>query len=182
MAERLLKDHGGPVGLASARVEDLARRPGMGPALSASVVAACQLAVRIRAEHERIPVIRSVPDVADVAIPLLRSVRTERVVAFVVDASGHVRRAITMSDDGPTSSPTVVRDLLAAALHHGGAGIAVASNHPDGDPNPTELDRVLAGGVHAGASSVGLAFLGHVVVAGRLWDEVPVRARPGPAG
>lgn len=182
VAERLLKEHGGLVGLASVRIDDLARRPGMGPAKSASVVAACQLAARLRAEQDRVPIVRSVLDVADVAIPLLEHVRTERVVVLVVDGSGQLRRAITLADDGASPSPGVVRDVLVAALHHGGAGIALASNHPDGDPTPTEPDRVLADALATGATSVGLGFVGHVVVTGRLWEEVPVRSRPGFAG
>ena len=182
MAERLLREHGGLIGLATVRAEDLATRPGMGPAKSASVVAACQLAARLRSEQEQIPVVRSVLDIADVAIPLLLDVRTERVVALVVDGSGQLRRALTLSDGATTATPSTVRDVLSAALHHGGVGIALASNHPGGDPTPTEADRVLAEGVSTGASSVGLSFVGHVVVAGRLWDEVPVRARAGPLG
>ena len=178
MAEQLLRDHGGLLGLASVRADDLARRAGMGPAKSASVVAACQLAARSRAEQERVPVVRSAVDVADVAIPLLQHVRTERVLALVVDGSGHLRRALTLAEGGVSPSPGVVRDVLTAALHHGGGGLAVASNHPDGDPAPREADRVLAEAVSAGAASVGLRFVGHVTVAGRLWDEVPVRRRP----
>ncbi len=181
MAERLLKDHGGLVGLASVRAEDLAVRPGMGPAKSASVVAACQLASRLRGEQERIPLVRSVLDVADVAIPLLRDVRTERVVALVIDGAGQLRRAITLADGRVSPSAVLVRDVLSTALHHGGGGVAVASNHLDGDPAPTEIDRVLAEAISTGASSVGLRFVGHVVVAGRLWEEVPVpRTRLGP--
>lgn len=178
MAEQLLRDHGGLIGLASVRAEDLARRAGMGPAKSASVVAACQLAARIRAEQDRIPVVRSVVEVADVAIPLLLHVRTERVVALVVDGAGQLRRALTLADGGVPPSPSMVRDVLTAALHHGGGGLAVASNHPGGDPEPTEVDRVLASAVSVGAASVGLRFVGHVAVAGRLWEEVPVPHRP----
>jgi DNA repair protein RadC len=177
LAERLLAEHGGLTGLASARVDDLARRAGMGPAKSASVVAACQFAVRIRADRERVPVVRSVPDVADVAIPLLEHVRTERVLALVADGSGQLRRALTVADGGAGPSPTMVRDVLTAALHHGGAALALVVNHPDGDPAPTERDRALVGGVGSGSSSVGLRFVGGVVVAGRLWEEVPVGSR-----
>jgi DNA repair protein RadC len=182
LADQLLKEHGGLVGLASVRADDLARRPGMGPAKSASVVAACQLAARIRADQERIPVVRSPLDVADVAIPLLEHCRTARVVAFVVDRSGQLRRALTVTDGGAAPSPAMIRDVLTAALHHGGGGLAVATNHPDGDPLPSEADRMLADAVSRGAASVGLRFVGHVVVAGRLWDEVPVAARPALPG
>ena len=178
LAERLLAEHGGLVGLASARVDDLARRAGMGPAKSASVVAACQLAARIRADREQVPVVRSVPEVADVAIPLLEHVRTGRVVALVADGAGQLRRVLTVADDGAVPSPSVVRDVLTAALHHGGAAIALVINHPDGDPAPTERDRALVGGVGSGAASVGLRLVGGVVVAGRLWEEVPVRSQP----
>ncbi len=174
MAEQLLDDHGGLVGLASVRMEDLARRPGMGPAKSASVVAACHLAARIRAEQERIPVARTAVEVADIAIPLLRHCRTERTVALVVDSAGQLRRALTLADEGALPTPTMLRDVLTAALHHGGAGLAVAVNHPDGDPAPHEADRAVARAVSTGAASVGLRFIAQVVVAGRLWEEVPV--------
>jgi DNA repair protein RadC len=175
LAERLLVEHGGLVGLAAARASELARRPGMGPAKAAAVVAACQLAARIRAGQERIPLMRTATDVADVAIPLLQACHSGRVVAFVVDGTGQLRRALTLAEAGVTPSPVVVREVLTAVLHHGGAGLAVASNHPDGDPAPTEMDRVVADALAVGAQSVGLRFVAHVTVAGRLWDEVPVR-------
>lgn len=175
LAERLLVDHGGLVGLGAASATELARRPGMGPVKASSVVAACQLAARIRADLERVPVMRSAMDVADVAIPLLQHCHTARVVAFVVDGTGQLRRAITLADDGVSPSPIVVREVLTAVLHHGGGGLAVATNHPGGDPVPTELDRAVAEALAAGAGSVGLRFVAHVTVAGRLWDEVPVR-------
>ena len=181
MAEQLLEDLAGLAGLASVRADDLARRAGMGPAKSASVVAACHLAARIRAEQERIPTARSAVEVADVAIPLLKHCRTQRVVALVVDSSGQLRRALTLADGGVFPSPSMVRDVLTAALHHGGTGLAVAINHPDGDPEPHEVDRVVAEAVRAGAASVGLRFIAEVVVAGRLWEEVPVSA-PRPMG
>src|SRR6478609_148831 len=124
MAEQLLADYGGLAALASAQASDLERRPGMGPAKAGSVVAACQLAARIHGEQERIPIVRSVVDAADVAIPLLEHCRTERVVALVVDGSGQLRRALTLTDGGISPSPTMVRDVLTAALHHGGGGLA----------------------------------------------------------
>lgn len=183
MAERLLKDHGGLVGLSAARMDDLERRPGMGPAKAGSVVAACQLAARIRADQERIPLVRAAIDVADLAIPLLQHCRTPRVVAFVIDASAQLRRAVTIADDAVAVSPVLVREVLTAALHHGGGAVALASNHPDGEPAPNEVDRLLAGAVAEGARSVGLGFAGAITVAGRLWDEVPVRpADARPAG
>lgn len=178
MAERLLQDFGGLVGLAGARTADLERRPGMGPAKAGSVVAACQLAARIRAEQERIPLIRSVTDIADTAIPLLQHCRTPRVVAFVIDGSAQLRRAVTVADDGVALAPVLVREVLTAVLHHGGGAVALASNHPGGEPEPTEADRLVADAVAVGAGSVGLGFVGAVTVAGRLWDEVPVGRRP----
>ena len=177
LAEQLLQAHGGLVGLAAASTVDLERMVGMGPAKAGSVVAACQLAVRIRAVQEQIPLVQSVVDVADVAIPLLQHARSERVVAFVVDGSAQLRRAVTLADDGIVLSAVLVREVLTAVLHHGGAALAVATNHPGGDPAPTELDRLVADALATGAASVGVSFLGAVTVAGRLWDEVPVNRR-----
>ncbi|WP_426573368.1 UPF0758 domain-containing protein [Aquihabitans sp. McL0605] len=182
LAEGLLAELGGLGGLGSVRVDELARRPGLGPAKAAAVVAACHLAGRIQAQRDRVPVLRSVVDVADVAVSLMEHCTTDRVVCLVVDEAGRLRRTVTVTEVGVAGAPLLARDALSAVLHHGGAGLALVSNRSNGDPAPVEEDRVVAAAVASGAASVGLGFVASVVVAGRSWEEVPVPARRHPLG
>lgn len=58
-----------------------------------------------------------------------------------------------------------VRDVLNAVLRHDGRAFAVAHNHPSGDPTPSDADRKATADLAVGARTVGLRFLGHVIVA-----------------
>ena len=176
LAERLLAEFGGLAGLGAVSVAELARRPGLGPAKAAAVVAACHLAGRAQAYRDRVPVLRSAVDVADVGVALMEHCTTERIVGLVVDESGRLRRTIPLTETGLAGSPLLARDALSAVLHHGGAGLALVGNHPDGDPTPTEVDRVVAASVATGLAAVGIRFVASVVVTGRAWEEVPVAA------
>jgi len=176
LADGLIAEFGGLAGLASASAEALARRPGMGPAKAASLVAACHLAGRIASAEDRAPLLRSTVDVAEVAIPLLVHCRSERVVLLVVDRGDRLRRTLTLVEHAPDQEDTPVRDVLNLVLRHDGGGFALVRNHPDGDPAPTPEEQATASALAAAAATVGLGFLGQVIVAGRCWEATGAEA------
>ncbi|MGH9224477.1 MAG: JAB domain-containing protein, partial [Acidimicrobiales bacterium] len=62
--------------------------------------------------------------------------------------------------------------VLNAVLRRDGRAFALAHNHPDGDPDPSDADRRATDELKAAARIAGLRFLGHVVVAGAEWRAV----------
>jgi DNA repair protein RadC len=175
LATVLLAEFGGLDGLSSARPEELAARPGIGPAKAAALVAALRLG--------RLGSLASVPrrlgsagDVAIAARELLDGQRRERVVVLICDASNQLRRCVLISEGAVDWSPLPLREILNAVLRHDGRAFAVAHNHPSGDLEPSAADRTATANLARAAATVGLRFLDHVIVAGERWSCVAATA------
>jgi DNA repair protein RadC len=170
LAAELIVEYGSAQTLASARPEELATRPGVGPAKAAALVAAFQLS---RRSVRNYPIeVRTAEDVAAIARGELAGARRERLVVVVCDAANHVQRVVAVSEGALDRSIVPVREILNAVLRHDGRAFAIAHNHPSGTAEPSDADRRATDRVKAAATTVGLRFLGHVVVANEHWDVV----------
>jgi DNA repair protein RadC len=170
LAAELIVEYGSARALAAARPEELASRAGVGPAKAAALVAAFQLSRRsVRSDP---PQLRTAEDVATIARGELANARRERLVVVVCDAANHVQRVVTVSDGALDRSVVPVREILNAVLRHDGRAFAIAHNHPSGTAEPSDADRRATDSVKAAATTVGLRFLGHVVVTANEWREV----------
>lgn len=172
LADDLLAEFGSLAALGASRPEELARRPGVGPAKAASLLAAFHLARKTEDDVSRQPVLRSAEDVARIALAKLDGARRERVLVLVCDARNRLRQVVSVSEGSVDRSLLPVREVLNAVLRHDGRAFAIAHNHPGGDSEPSDADRRATSDVMAAARVAGLRFLGHVVVASDDWREV----------
>jgi DNA repair protein RadC len=62
-----------------------------------------------------------------------------------------------------------VREIVATVLRHDGVALAVAHNHPGGDPTPSSAGVRATEVLSQAAAVVGLRFLDHVVLGGGEW-------------
>lgn len=172
LAAELLAEYGTLGALAAARPEELAMRPGVGPAKAAALVASFELARRGDGRDDELVLLRGPGDVARIARRELDGARRERLLVLVCDAANRVRRTIIVSEGSTDRSLVPVREILNAVLRHDGRAFALAHNHPSGDPEPSDADRSATEEVKAAATVAGLRFLGHVIVADEVWREV----------
>ena len=172
LADELLAEFGSIVSLAAARPEELARRPGVGPAKAASLLTAFHLARRAETDVGKPPVLRTAEDVARVAHVELAGARRERVLVLICDTRNRLRHTVSVSEGAVDRSLVPVREVLNAVLRHDGRAFALAHNHPGGDPEPSDADRLATADIVAAARLAGLRFLGHVIVAGTDWRTV----------
>jgi DNA repair protein RadC len=172
LAAGLLADYGSLDALAMARPEELAVRPGFGPAKAASVVAALRLGRRLNAPRSPRPVLRRPEDVAAIAIGELGAARQERVLVIICDAANRILQATIVSEGSVDRSLMPIREILNAVLRHDGRAFAVAHNHPDGTTEASDADQRATNDLKAAARVVGLRFLGHIVVAESAWRAV----------
>lgn len=171
LADALLAEYGSVSTLASARPEELARRTGLGQAKAASLLAAFRLSRLVL--EEPVPTrLRSAEDAARVAIRELEGARRERVIVLICDARNTVRQIVGVTEGSVDRAAFPVREILNAVLRHDARAFAVAHNHPSGDPSPSDSDVRATRDLAAAAKTVGLRFLGHVVVSGRAWVRV----------
>jgi DNA repair protein RadC len=171
LATSLLGEYGSLSELAAARPEELAQRSGIGVAKAAAIVAAFRLGLLANGKPEA-GILRTAADVASHVGPELARLRRERVVVLVCNNRHHVIRTVVLAEGSIDRSLLPVRDILNAVLRHDGRAVAVAHNHPSGDPTPSESDRTATAELAAAAQVVGLRFLDHVIVAGDEWRSV----------
>lgn len=103
-------------------------------------------------------------DMARFFVPLLVQEPVE-VCAVLCLTTRHVPLAYHIAARGSLSSCIVEPgQIYRAALLANAAAIAVAHNHPSGDPNPSADDIALTRRLQAAGVLIGITFLDHIIV------------------
>ncbi|GGN86738.1 JAB domain-containing protein [Nocardia rhizosphaerihabitans] len=172
LAAQLLGEYRGLAELAAARPEELARRAGIGPAKAATVIAAFHLGTRSRTT-ESVPQLATPDDIARVAVPLFAGARVERLLVLICDTQNRLRHRAFVAEGAIDHVAVPVREILNTVLRHDGRAFAVVHNHPSGDPTPSLDDRRASTLLTRAATTVGLRYLDHLVIAGETWSTAP---------
>lgn len=175
LASELLAEFGSLQAIASARLEELTRWPGIGEAKAAGLIAAFRLGRR--SEHfggvgEQL---RGPEDVARIAGQELRGLRRERVVVLVCDGANRLKKVVRVSEGSIDRAMVPVREILNAVLVNDGRAFAIAHNHPSGDTKPSDIDLDATRHMVEASRAVCTRFLSHVVVGEAGWESIEVR-------
>jgi DNA repair protein RadC len=166
LAAVLLKRHEGISGLARAAPGELRATPGVGPAKSASLLAALELGRRLATRRLRAgDVIRDPADVHRHFHPRLRDASCEHFLVLLLDGRHRVMRDVTTSQGTLTASLVHPREVFRPALRESAAAIVLVHNHPSGDPTPSREDREVTLRLVRAGELLGVPVLDHVVVA-----------------
>jgi DNA repair protein RadC len=185
LAEDLLLRLGGLVGLASARGGEL-RGAGIGPAKSASLEAALELARRLATRRlERGDRVAGPADVFRHFHARLRDEAHERFLVLLLDGRHRVLREEVVSQGTLTASLVHPREVFRPALREAAAALVLVHNHPSGDPSPSREDRDVTVRLQRAGEVLGIPVLDHVIVADQgfvsLRDEGLLPAGPASA-
>ena len=165
LAERLLAECGGLVGMAKARIPQLSALPGIGLAKAAEIKAAFELGKRLATSVEGPrAVIRNASDAAALMMEELRHREQECLAAIFLDTRNQVIRARVLTVGTLTGSPAHPREVFKEALAHGCASLILCHNHPSGDPTPSRDDIALTGRLAQAGEIMGIPLLDHLIV------------------
>lgn len=141
LAERLLSQHGGLVGLLKLSYDDLCQVKGIGPAKAAQLKAAVELGRRMAAASpaER-PVINSPADAANLVMYEMRALDQEIVRVILLDTRNRLMGTVDVYKGSLNTSMIRVGELFREAVKQNAASIIVVHNHPSGDPSPSPDD------------------------------------------
>jgi DNA repair protein RadC len=141
LAERLLSQHGGLVGLLKLSYDDLCQVKGIGPAKAAQLKAAVELGRRMAAAspNER-PVINSPADAANLVMYEMRALDQEIVRVILLDTRNRLMGMVDVYKGSLNTSMIRVGELFREAVKQNAASIIVVHNHPSGDPSPSPDD------------------------------------------
>jgi DNA repair protein RadC len=166
LAQRLLHEHGGLVGMARLGTGELTEARGLGPAKAAELAAAFELGRRLStaALRER-PQLKAPEQAAALVAPLMAALGHEEFWCLPLDARLHLLgepRVVSQGDVDSTDAPP--RAFYRLALRAGAVSAIAVHNHPSGDPAPSAADRELTRSLVAAGRTVGVALNDHLII------------------
>ena len=160
----ILRDFKGLRGLDRARIHDLLKVPGLGPAKVAQIKAAFELGKRVCAGKLTAPSFESSKAVADHFRPRFIGIRQEIVIALFLNGQNQLLGEKDITEGTPTQATVYVRRILEEALHESAAAIVLVHNHPSGNPEPSAGDDETTRSLLHACKLVGLVLLDHMIV------------------
>ena len=156
VAQRLLVERGGLRGLAGSDLATLAEMHGLGPAKATTIAAAFELGRRAALESGGVqPLVNQPADIVRLLQPEMELLQQEELRLLILDTKHHLLAALMLYRGTVAASPGRVAEVFREAVRRGASKIALAHNHPSGDPSPSAAD---------------IEFTRQLVQAGRLMD------------
>src|SRR3989338_7030128 len=164
LATKLLQQHS-LTSLSRARIADLQRLSGIGPAKACQITACFELARRVQTDgEEKIIVINSPKDVVTVSEADLAHLQQEHCVGIYLDTRHRIIKRETIFIGTLNASVIHPREILRIGISEGAAAFILVHNHPSGDPQPSAEDVVVTDQLRAAGKVVGIEFLDHVII------------------
>ncbi len=164
LATKLLQRHS-LASLSRARLADLQRVSGVGPAKACQIAACFELARRVQTDREeKIIVINSPKDVVAVAEADLAHLQQEHCVGIYLDTRHRVLKQETIFIGTLNASVIHPREILRIGISEGAAAFILVHNHPSGDPSPSEEDLEVTTQLQEAGKVVGIELLDHIII------------------
>lgn len=166
LMQRVLADCGNNLNqMAKWEVHDFARFKGLGPAKSITILAALELGKRrnLQAQPERKRIICS-KDIYELFHPLMCDLPVEEFWILLLNQQGKVIDRVRISQGGISQTTVDVRTILREALLQRAVQIALAHNHPSGNPQPSLEDARLTDRIKQAAQVMQIRLIDHLVV------------------
>lgn len=165
VAQRLLKEHDGLLGLVGTDFEELCRAHGLGEAKAAKLKAALELARRISvAQPEARPQVHTPEDIYAVAGSDMGALEQEQLRVLLLDTKYRVLRVVTVYQGSVNSAQVRVAEVFMHAVRLNAPALAALHNHPSGDPTPSAADVTLTAELCKAGQILGIDVLDHLIV------------------
>ncbi len=176
LAQKLLIEHGGWVGLQRLSFEELTKIHGMGEAKSAQVKAALEIGRRLLlAQPEQRPQITSPADVANLLMVEMSHLEQEHLRVVLLNTKNYVLKIETVYIGSINSSAVRIGEVFKTALKQNAAAIIIVHNHPSGDPTPSPEDVAVTRQLVEAGKLLDVDVLDHLVIGQGRWVSLRER-------
>ena len=146
-------------------LNELMQVKGLGQAKAATVLAALEIGRRIASARPLDKVHFGSPqDGAMFLMPRLRYAGKEQFVVVLLNSKNKVIGTEVISEGTLTGSVVHPREVYKPAILQNAAAIAVAHNHPSGDPTPSGEDKRLTTMLQDAGRAIGIPLLDHLII------------------
>ncbi|MGC9519212.1 MAG: RadC family protein [Desulfuromonadaceae bacterium] len=164
-ARLLLQEFGNLSRLARATTPELCRINGIGPAKSAELQAAFELARRLSDQH-LMPGAQFCS--ADAVFRRYRNRflhhNKEVFMVLMLDTKNRLIRDMRISEGSLTASIVHPREVFSNVIRESAAGVIFVHNHPSGDPSPSREDISITRRLKDGGELLGIRVLDHIII------------------
>jgi DNA repair protein RadC len=165
VAQRLLVNHGGLLGLSRADYSDLCKERGLGEVKAAKLLACVELARRLALEKpdERMR-IQSPEDIAAILSSDMAALDQEELRVVLLNTKNEVLRVVTVYRGSVNAAQIRVSEVFKEAVRQNAPSLVVAHNHPSGDPTPSADDVAVTRELVKAGQLLDIEVLDHLVI------------------
>ncbi len=171
LCQRILQESGGGLrGVMKRDLDSLTEIRGVGPAKAITILAAIELGRRIaQLTPEERPQIRNPEDLAVIFEPRLMALDHEQLWVAVLDTKHRLERLVPVYQGSVNSAQVRTAEIFKEAIRANAPAIALAHNHPSGDPTPSADDIALTGDLERAARVLDIELIDHLVIGDGRW-------------
>ncbi|MEA2584356.1 MAG: repair protein RadC [Thermomicrobiales bacterium] len=165
LAQRLLSENDGLLGLMKMDAVDLARIHGLGPAKAAKLKAALEIAARVVAlGPDQRPMIGSPDDVVNLVGIEMATLDQEQLRVVVLDTKHRVTAIRTIYQGSVNQAQVRIAEVFREAIRHNAVALIAVHNHPSGDPTPSAADVALTAELARAGDLLDVDVLDHLII------------------
>jgi DNA repair protein RadC len=165
LAGEVISEAGGLFGLYDVAVNELMKINGIGEAKTCIILAAVELARRIReVRNPERPMLASPADVDRLLRGRIANLDRENFIVVLLNTKNEVIETPTISVGTLSCSLVHPREVFKPAIRASAASIILAHNHPSGKVEPSKEDREVTARLAEAAEILGIEVLDHVIV------------------
>jgi DNA repair protein RadC len=171
LAQRILAEGGGGLrGLMRRDLDGLVGVRGLGPAKAVKLLATIELSKRIAAlAPEERQQVKTPEDLAVLFTPSLTALDHEELRVALLDTKHRVERVTTVYQGSVSAAQVRVAEVFKEAVRANAPAIAIAHNHPSGDPTPSAADVALTAELAKAAQLLDIDLIDHIIIGDGRW-------------
>lgn len=173
LAKSLIREWGTLRRLAGCTPQELAKVSGIGPAKAAELKAAFEMGRRMARPEEEKPRIDRAGVIHALLAPEMQELPHESLRILLLDTRHGLLDVREVSSGSLNESIAHPREIFRPAIAAGAYAVAVAHNHPSGDPQPSEADRRLTRRLAEAGTLLQMPLVDHVIIGARRGELPP---------
>lgn len=167
LANRLLVEYDGLIGLTRQAPADLTTLAGIGPAKACELLACLELGRRlVRARGDARAVVASPEDVAALLVDEMSDLDHEQLRVVLLTTKNTVIRVVTVYQGSVNSAQVRIGELFKEAVRQNSPSLVIVHNHPSGDPTPSPEDARLTAEIVRAGRLLDIQVYDHIVIGG----------------
>lgn len=171
MSNRLIAKYGLDK-LSSCSIDELKEIKGIGEAKALQIKAIFELSKRVKAGKICETVLSNSADVAKHYMAKLGDKKKEYFIAVFLDSKNKIISDKVISIGTLNASLVHPREVFKEAMKVSANSIILVHNHPSGDPEPSEEDKIVTKKLRKVGDTIGMPLLDHLIITKREYNII----------